>query len=79
MAKTEVSKSPFESLENATTKKDSVTSLLQNLQQELDKIKGKVENESHTVNFAQTNEFVGTLSTTVSDTNNIPEKLKPDT
>lgn len=68
MIKTKVSKTPFEFVKNTTTKQDSVTSMWQGLQQKLDKIKEKVQNDGHTVNFTQVDEFAGTLSALQSTT-----------
>lgn len=49
MVKTKISKTPFDFDENAATGQGSVINILNGLQQELDKIKGKVHNGSHTV------------------------------
>lgn len=59
MAKPESSKTSLEVLEDTVTKQASVTSMLPGLQQELDKIKGRVHNESHSINLAHMGDFAG--------------------
>lgn len=61
LAKPETSKTPFDASEEATTKQGAYNSILQNLQQELDKIKGKIGNDTHTVNLAHMSNFTGNI------------------
>lgn len=53
---------PFDLIEDPSVKQDSVATLLQGLQQELEKIKGKVQNECHTVNLTQVNDYASNTS-----------------
>lgn len=62
VAKTEVNKlNPFDNTGDSGNKQDSVASMLQGLQLELDKIKGKIQGEGHVANFTQVEEYAGTI------------------
>lgn len=57
MTKTETNKAtPFDTTGDEATKQDLVANMLQGLQYELDKLKGKVHGGEHVVNLAQVNE-----------------------
>lgn len=64
LVKHETIKTPFDHSEEPTAKQDFMTSMLQGLQQELDKIKGKLQNDSHAVNMAHNREFASNISDT---------------
>lgn len=71
MAKSEIIKSPLDFADDSITKQGSVTNILQNLQQELDKIKGKVQGDSHSANLTLVeyyvdNHFAGNLHTSIT-------------
>lgn len=57
-AKTEAKKlNPFDHTRDPTNKQDLVANMLQGLQLELDKIKGKIQGEGHVANFTQVDEY----------------------
>lgn len=58
LVKPEVSRTPFD---EPAARQDSVANMLQGLQQEIDKIKGKLQKDSHTVNMAHTRKFESNL------------------
>lgn len=60
--KVEGNKTPFDATDEAKEKQGSYSSILHGLQQELDKIKGKIQNEDHSVNLAHINGFTGNTS-----------------
>lgn len=64
LTKYEASRALFEGLEESYVKQDSVTSMLQGLQQELDKIKGKLQGDNHIVNMAHTGNITSKMGTT---------------
>lgn len=53
---------PIEYINNTHASQDSMTSILQGLQKELDKLKGQVHNEGHAVNLAQDNECASNIT-----------------
>lgn len=53
IAKHETNKTPFDFIEDLNSKQGSITNMLHGLQQELDRIKGKMQNESYAVNLTQ--------------------------
>lgn len=62
VAKTEVNKlNPFDHTGDSVNKQDSLASMLQGLQLELDKIKGKIQVEGHIANFTKVDEYAGTI------------------
>lgn len=57
--KPDIRKTPFDVSEEANSKQGSFSNILQGLQQELDKIKGKIQSDSHTINLVHTNNLTG--------------------
>lgn len=59
MTKVEISKTPFDNISDFAVKDDSVTSMLHGIQQELDRIKGKIQSDGHVVNLTRVSEQIG--------------------
>lgn len=58
--KTETNKTTsFDVNDDAEHKKDFVASMIQGLQLELDKLRGRVQGERHVVNLAKVSEYAG--------------------
>lgn len=89
MAKVKASKTPLGVTEDQNAKQGSVSNILLGLQQEIDKIKGKIQNEGHAINMIQAEEYAGnnytcivsslqSLITTFHTTYGILENLDSD-
>lgn len=66
VTKTEVNKStqstPFDYKNNAGKRQDTLANMLLGLQNELDKLKGRVNDEGQSVNLAQVSEYAGNIT-----------------